>query len=328
MGSLSNLVTTKYKLNLDDKNNNFKENEISGVNLSLGRREQYIFGVSLINVDGEFYKLVVAKDLENVNKQILRLGIIFMLLDILGSILLSLFNWKFSGIAIKPIKESKQKQNEFIAAASHELKSPVAVIQTNISALRIKKEDQDYLINSITGECQRMARLVSELLDLANMDAMNWPIHLEILEVETIILEVYEAFYETVVSQKREFKLSMPEEILPKVTCDRERIEQVLSILIDNAISYSNEHTPIELKVQAKQKHINIKVVDHGVGLSDKQKKQIFERFYRGEISRHEKNHYGLGLSIAYEIIKLHKGKLYVEDTTGGGCTFVVELPI
>lgn len=203
------------------------------------------------------------------------------------------------------------------------------MLQTNSSALRYKDTDeQEYLITSIENECQRMSRLVQDLLQLASMDAGSWSIQLGKVDIATVAVEVYEMFYDMVRQQGHSFKITISNQEIPFIECDEERIKQVLIILINNALSYTETGVGIEITVERKGQAIQLQVIDHGKGLLEEQKKQIFDRFYRVDSARHQKGHYGLGLSVAYEIMKLHKGKLYVTDTIGGGCTFVMEFKI
>lgn len=108
--------------------------------------------------------------------------------------------------------------------------------------------------------------------------------------------------------------------------CDRERIEQVLSILLDNALSYTPENGRICLSLAGTSDRPTIRVSDNGIGIPDSEKESIFDRFYRCDKAHKDKMHFGLGLCIAQEIIHMHKGKIWVEDTPGGGATFVIIL--
>ncbi|MDE7185007.1 MAG: ATP-binding protein, partial [Lachnospiraceae bacterium] len=121
-------------------------------------------------------------------------------------------------------------------------------------------------------------------------------------------------------------KVSLPEDPLPDCMCDSERIIQVLTIFLHNAVSYTPEGGKICLSTDYLNKHFEIKISDTGVGISDEEKSKIFDRFYRSEKARSDKNHFGLGLAIAYDIITAHHGNIRVTDTPGGGTTFVIVL--
>ena len=117
-----------------------------------------------------------------------------------------------------------------------------------------------------------------------------------------------------------------PEDTVPAVRCDPQRIRQVLAILLHNALSYTPENGQIRLSLLYDEKTVKLLVADNGIGISDEEKPRIFERFYRSDQARSEKGHFGLGLCIASEIIHAHQGRILVSDTPGGGSTFTVIL--
>lgn len=122
--------------------------------------------------------------------------------------------------------------------------------------------------------------------------------------------------------------LTLPERDVPVMQLDKDRITQVLSILLDNALAYTPAPGDIRLELGLGRDSARITVSDTGPGVPDSEKTRIFERFHRGEEARSHRSHFGLGLCIAAEIVKLHKGKLWVEDAKGGGAAFILELPI
>lgn len=171
-----------------------------------------------------------------------------------------------------------------------------------------------------------MSALVNDMLTLSQSDNYRFPIQLQPVELDTLLMNSYEAF-ETLAKEKSlALSIHLPEKALPLCSADPERISQVLSILILNAISYTPEGGKIELSLSHSKEHFHISVKDNGIGISDKDKKKIFDRFYRVEKSRSAKEHFGLGLSIAYEIIKAHNGNILVKDAESGGSEFIVVL--
>lgn len=275
--------------------------------------------------------VIILKSKEEEQQQILSLSWIFAGLVLLAVLGLGVFAWIFTGKAIQPIRKSQQKQSEFISAASHELRSPLAVIQTSISAMvQAPPPKAKRFGETITQECVRMSRLVNDLLLLAGADSGRWSVRREDTDMETLLLNAAES-YEVICHQKGiRLLVNCPEGNLPLCRYDSQRINQVLSILLDNAACYTPSGGKVELSivfVQSGRPHIKISVADTGPGVPEDQKEAIFERFYRADSSRTKKEHYGLGLSIASEIIALHKGKLYVEDGVEGGAVFIICLP-
>ena len=146
-------------------------------------------------------------------------------------------------------------------------------------------------------------------------------------DVDTLLIETWEEYIEP--AQKKKLRLDLDiEDQYPLLLCDKDHIKQALGVLFDNAISYSSYGASIEAGAKAMEKAILFYVKDHGPGIADEEKEKVFRRFYSGDHSRTDKNHYGLGLSIALEIVKLHHGIIKLKDTPGGGCTFIIQIPI
>lgn len=173
-----------------------------------------------------------------------------------------------------------------------------------------------------------MKRLISDLLTLARSDAHQWQMQFDEVEIDSLLIDLYDSFYSLCLDKKLTLSLHLPEDLLPPIICDADRIKQTLTIFLDNALSYVPSGKSITLSALVTSKTLDIQVIDTGLGIAPEDQQHIFERFYQGDRSRHEKNHYGLGLSIAYEIIVLHHGKLTLTDTPGGGCTFTISLPL
>lgn len=297
--------------------------------LRTSNKEHFLVATASIKPNQTSYQLTLLKDMKYDDAQILNIRLFFIGLTCVCSFLLTLFSWWFAGKAIHPIEISQRKQKEFIAAASHELRSPLAVLQTSASALSPHNAEENRFIHSIMNECQRMARLVSDLLLLTNIDAKaNWSLHPKDTEVDTLLLEIYDLYYPNAKKNHHTLRLNLPNEPIPTIWIDRQRLQQAIVILLDNAISYTPSGTEINLTLLRFSHYLCIKVIDNGPGIIEEHKAHIFDRFYRVDSSRHHKEHYGLGLSIAYEIMQLHHGKLKLEDTPLGGCTFVMTLPL
>lgn len=272
--------------------------------------------------------ILILHPLTQIQSRIVRQRGFFLLADLIGLLLLALFFQYFITRMLQPLIENREKQMQFIAAASHELRSPITVILSNLAACRsglIPNDDSFLTLLDLEGN--RMARLVNDMLQLANADSHSWSMHPAATELDTLLLEVFESFESQAASHQLHWEISLPSEALPPCNCDRERIRQLLAILIDNAFSYTPAGGTVRLMLEASDSRFLLLVRDNGPGISDAQKAQIFERFYRADTSRQDKSHFGLGLSIAAEIATLHHGRLYAEDTPGGGATFVLELP-
>lgn len=227
-------------------------------------------------------------------------------------------------IALRPVEASIQSQRNFVAAASHELKAPLAVIQVNAETLGSGDTEKKHRV--ILDECRRLNGLIQSLLALASSDSGKQKLYIQETDVDTMMIEVWEAFGEN--ARKKHIRLELGiDEHYPKLHCDGERLRQAIGILVDNAISYSPAESSIYLGARVEKENLVFSVIDHGPGIPDSEKEKVFDRFYTCDPSRTDKSHYGLGLSIAHEIVKAHHGTVRLTDTPGGGCTFEIGVP-
>lgn len=290
-------------------------------------QDSYQAVVVKLPCENGYQGLVLLHSLQSIRQTLLRQRLFFGVLDILGILAFFLVSWQFVKRNLRPIREARQQQEAFIAAASHELRSPIAVIQASAHAISATPTEAMHLSSNIIAECRRLSHLVQDLLLLASADTNGWSAKQESVDLDTVLLDAYERF-ETICQEKNlSLLLQLPDDSLPSIQGDRERLLQLLTILLDNAVSYSASGDSICLSVRTARHGVEISVIDHGVGIPDEKKALIFHRFYRADASRGDKTHFGLGLSIAAELAHLHKGKISVTDTEGGGSTFHLYLP-
>ncbi len=290
--------------------------------------KDYLVAITLFKTEQDFAQITLLKDLTDSNHYVTYIKLLFAALVLGGTVLLVLFSFSFVGMAIKPIAENQKKQAEFIAAASHELRAPLTVIEAGMFSLNCENDPHStHFIELMQNECTRMKRLISDLLTLARSDAHTWQMQFAEFEIDSLLIDLYDGFHTLSLEKGIKLSLDLPDDLLPPILGDADRIKQALTILLDNALSYVPSGQSITLCTELTPKALHLKVIDTGIGISDEDKAHIFERFYQGDRSRHEKNHYGLGLSIAYEIATLHHGQLLLTDTPGGGCTFTISLP-
>ena len=232
--------------------------------------------------------------------------------------------------AIKPVKESMENQDKFIADASHELRTPVAVIRTNTELVmdspEMTVEENMKWLTYILNEAKRMAKLTEDLLVLSRPNTNKKIIKSEI-NLSVLAGSVFDSFRELF----KEHNLDSELEIMPDIIilADEYGIRQMLVILLDNARKYTNEGG-IKLKLEKTADNIYVKIIDTGVGISQENLGKIFERFFRVDKSRAKnKGGSGLGLSIANVIAKEHNAKITVKSELGKGSEFCVTfLPV
>ena len=295
-------------------------------------REHYLVNISSFSLNFSTMQIMLLKDLKNYDHSLRYQLLIYITVFLIATLLLCLFSYWFAGRVILPIAQNEKEQKAFIAAASHELRSPLAVLTTNTSALctQYPMLENSSFYTSIKSECQRMSRLLDDLSLLSHADTqINWYLEPTLVEVDTLLINLHDTFYQLATTTGHTLKLELPDTLIPACLIDSQRLTQAITILLNNAISYTPKGSTITLSLsKPTNESLCILVIDDGPGIPDEHKPYIFKRFYRVDTARHTKEHFGLGLSIAYEIISLHKGKLVLEDTLPHGCTFKILLPI
>lgn len=292
------------------------------------KKDRYLGEIFIIPTEDGYRSVVMLQYISGNTASVVKQRLFVAFLDLAGIALLFLVSRYMVGKSLKPVEESRKRQTEFIAAASHELKSPLAVIRANSSAILLEPEKTEHFIKGIDKECKRLSDLIEDMLLLANVDAKRWKVKKEVIDMDKLLIDTYDTFVPFCKEREKQLKLELQEDMLPRVEGDSLRIKQVLAVLLDNAVSYSKTGDTIILRAFEKKNYLWIEVEDHGIGVEQCKKKEVFERFYREDKSRKDKNHYGLGLSIAKELIELHDGTISCKDTAGGGATFFFKLPV
>lgn len=298
---------------------------------SAATRSSYYGSVIDIERNQTHSQIVILSPLTRLQEQISHQRLLFLLLDIVAAFVFTAFSWFFTGRLLRPLQLNHENQMQFIASASHELRTPLSVIlATNECCTTAAPEEQAGFFRTIRKEGKRMNSLINDMLTLAHSDMNRFLIEKKDVELDTLCTNAYEAFEPLCRQKHLSLSLTLPEVPLPRCSCDPERIAQVLAILLHNAVSYTPEGGRVCLSLthsRERRSIYEIAVSDTGIGINDADKKQIFNRFYRAEKSRSAKGHFGLGLSIAYEIVTAHRGKLTVQDNLPCGSVFVVRLP-
>jgi two-component system, OmpR family, sensor histidine kinase CiaH len=236
----------------------------------------------------------------------------------------------FANKAIKPIKETFDRQKQFIADASHELKTPLAVINTNAEVLLSNSEDtiknQSKWIHYIKSEVVRMTTLTNDLLYLAKVDQSD----IKLISTDFDLSEAIENVILTMEASIFENKIQLDYSVEPNVIINgnSEQFKQVVVILLDNALKYTNPKGKISLSLKKFNTKAIMTVANTGEGIPEEHLDKIFDRFYCIDKSRSRNSGgYGLGLSIAKAIVEQHTGKISVKSKVNDNTTFTVEIP-
>ena len=282
-------------------------------------------------VDNSLYPdakyLVIAintTQLEEATERYVKLIVIMMSFFWLLSVAASMYLAKWSR---RPIQESLEKQKAFVENASHELRTPLAVIQNRLEVLFRKPEstilDNSENIASSLDEVRNMRLLTTNLLNLARRDDGIKP------EVETL----EPAFFDTVftnyamIAEENEKGFTAQNQVSRPIHTDKTLLKQLMTILFDNAIKYTEDDGHVIFTVRTNDRHLYISVADNGPGISDSDKKKIFDRFYRVDKARtRQKGGFGLGLSLAQQIVLALKGTIVVKDNHPKGTIFEVKI--
>jgi two-component system, OmpR family, sensor histidine kinase CiaH len=264
-----------------------------------------------------------------VNSTVTRLVIVAVVAGLVGVLLSAAAGYWLAGVTLRPIANALERQRAFAADASHELRTPLTVMLTNTELLTLHPERplsayQD-VVADILEEIRRLSRLVSELLTLARADQGK----LAIAEQPVDLSELGQTVARQFVPLAEAKGVALRTEITPGVLLagDRDRVQQLLVILLDNAVRYTPSGT-VTLAI-ARQGHDAVLAVrDTGQGIAAEHLPRLFERFYRTDAARSsEDGGTGLGLALARLIVDAHKGRIEVQSVVGQGTTFTVHLP-
>ncbi len=227
------------------------------------------------------------------------------------------------------VQRAVKTREEFMSIASHELKTPITTIQvladlTKEIAKKNKQDNYYQYTEKMTRQIHRLTDLVDDLLDVSRIQSGKLKFQIERFDVNELVSEIVS----TMQSTSKQHQIILNGSVRKKILADRERISQVLINLISNAIKYSPLANKVEIHIEGTERQLQISVQDFGIGISSRDQKRIFERFYRvKDLGVRTFPGLGIGLYISAEIIRRHKGKIWVESKEGNGSTFYFTLP-
>ncbi len=219
-------------------------------------------------------------------------------------------------------------QRRFLADVSHELRTPLTVIKGNVGLMRITHEFDEESLTSIESEVDRLTRLVGDLLLMAQAETGRLPLMFEPVELDEVVFEVFEQM-KVLSAGRHQIQIGHIEPTL--VSGDRDRLKQVFLNLGSNAIHFTTEGGQICLNLAVNDGWVRVDIKDQGPGIPKEELHHLFERFYRGDKARTRSRNdagFGLGLPIAYWIIRNHGGRIDVESEVETGTVFTVWLPV
>lgn len=315
------------------------KNRAGGVVKINGREWQYVVAPAIANFDYGSKEQAVEKDDETYlmrflditdsKKSLSSLAITLIIVGIGLMLLFFLVIIYFTNRAIRPMEEAWQKQKQFVADASHELKTPLSIISTNVGVLYTSKDEtiseQLKWLDNISSGIDRMNGLVNNLLRIAKTDTSFEQLTISEVQLDRLLEKSF-SHYEA----KFEAKQITVNKTIAKVTArtDENLLGQLFDIFMDNASKYTNKNGSFDLFLGTKGKETTIKFTNTGDGIAEEDLPKIFDRFYRtNEVRQKYAGSYGLGLSIAQSIVEQLGGKIEVVSSVKEETEFTICLP-
>ena len=292
--------------------------KISNKKSEEGYYKNYLYKVRMM---GNNEKEITLMENENTINRLKFNFIMAIGVGVAGIMIVYVIAQKISQTIVEPVEESFEKQKQFVSDASHELKTPLAVIEANADVLQDKNGDNKW-IGYIQNEVQSMNKLVNDLLTLAKMENTNNDNYQKFDLSKEVQMEV--AVFESIIYEKEiVLKQNIEEGVF--FNGESEDIKHIVSIILDNAIKHTDKTKEIIVNVEKEKNDIKIMIMNQGEPIAEEDREKIFERFYRIDKARNRnEKRYGLGLAIAKEIVEKYKGSIKA-DSQNGYTSFIVK---
>ena len=300
------------------------ETILTGI-LNSGKQQGMYGWLQYYKAEKEYGTLVVVTDktsdqgiLDNLFRTTVIAGIIVLLV-------LFIFLIFFSRWIVQPVRTSMERQKQFVSDASHELKTPIAVLTANVDILQDEIGENKWL-DYIQEQTTRMNQLVGDLLRLARMDNAKQEYVFKEFNLSTAIEATALPFESQAFEKQKNLEIDIQPDVM--YTGSEQHIRQLAAIFIDNAMKYSNAHGTIKISLLRRGEKCILEFYNTGCEISQEETDKIFERFYRGDKARNNKgkNGYGLGLAIAKSIMEIHKIKIQVTCEQGAWIRFLMTM--
>jgi len=230
---------------------------------------------------------------------------------------------------LSPIEQAMEEQQRFIADASHELRTPLTALISSIEvALRdekITKKEAKTILKSSLEEVNNLNKLTNGLLSLTWYQQNRRILNIKNINIEKFLESIIKKLKPLANKKKISINFSAPKNIL--ISADKSQLEKLITILVDNAIKYTPKNGKITIKTNETTRHTIISIQDTGIGINHKDLPHIFDRFYQADTARTVASGFGLGLSIAQQIVKLHSGLITVKSQISKGSIFIIKFP-
>jgi len=235
--------------------------------------------------------------------------------------------------ANRRLQEMDKLKSDFVSTVSHELRTPMTSIKGYVDNILdgltgALTERQSYYLNRVKSNVERLTRMINELLDLSRIEAGKIELHLANVRMRELISDVVEGFQAMAQGKGIALQTRQPDD-LPAVRGDHDKLHQVLTNLVQNAIKFTPTGGEVWVESQVRgDGFLMIAVIDTGFGIPSHELEKVFERFYRGTSGAPDDPRWGLGLTIARSLVRLHGGQIWVESAPGQGSRFYFTVPI
>jgi signal transduction histidine kinase len=244
-------------------------------------------------------------------------------------ILAALGAYVLAGRTLEPIAQSMERQQRFAAAASHELRTPLTVLQGSMEVALLNRrtpDEYERILREAAAEAKRLGVLVADLLAMARAQRDAEALSLELVDMRDVVLAAAESLRPLADGKAQTLEVQLDKSLL--VQGDALKLRQVLSNLLDNAITYTPPGGTVRLSARRERHQVEVEVRDSGPGVAAEHLPRLFEPFYRVDGARSgDSTHTGLGLALAAWIVRAHQGRLEVESRPGAGAIFTLSLP-
>lgn len=234
--------------------------------------------------------------------------------------------WQVMKVYFTEISLNKQQRN-FLLAISHELKSPLSSIKLSVETMKhrqLSQEQTAMLLENTIADSNRLQSLVENVLVAAKIEGRDYQLKREEFDLSEMLNQIADNLC---AKSKHELKTSIEQSVTIKA--DHNAMNMIVMNLVENAFKYSTNGGGVELVMNRNGKFVEIQVKDQGIGISEKEKKRVFEKFYRvGDENVRKTKGTGLGLYIINELVKIHNGKVTISDNNPKGTVFSVKLPV
>ena len=247
-----------------------------------------------------------------------------IILSLLTLLVVGVFIYIVSGVAVRPVAEAYDKQKRFISDAGHEIKTPLAIIKADAEVLGMETGEDNEWLSDIAKQTDRLTELTNDLITLSRMEEGSSVLVMEETDFSKLAADAVDSIKSLAMIRNRMFTSEIEEGV--HITCDRKAVYELISILLDNAVKYCPEEKQISFRLYTSGKQAVIKVTNDTEDVMEKAMlDRVFDRFYRTDSSRNsETGGFGIGLSVARAIAEAHHGQITVTSEGDRSITFTV----